>query len=332
VRPITVGGLLFVAAASLIALPSGAVPEHHARATTARVVVMPERSVGSPNEGKLEGGAELEASDDLRIIPGHQNRWGLRELVGMLDRSSKRVAKRFPGSILSVGDLSRRGGGDVAGHHSHESGRDADVGFYYLTAGATNAQGNADPKSHGSHASQASHAKPFLAGSLLSVDEKGKVEGHSGVSFDDARNWALIEAWLTDPETRVNRVFVAEHLRARLLAYAKRNKVSSSLRARAAEVLFQPKGAAHDDHFHLRIGCPKSQKTCLEYVTREAPTNHRTAKSKPVIAKARKRVGTVGKAAPPMAGVVPAPNDFDDKDEDGDASDIDEGGLPRIAR
>ena len=53
-------------------------------------------------------------------------------------------------------------------------------------------------------------------------------------------------------------VFVAAPLRARLLAYAEHvGRRRRDVRMRAAEVLQQPHGALpHDDHFHVRIGCP----------------------------------------------------------------------------
>ena len=249
------------------------------------------------------------------MFPGHENRWGVPDLVGLLDRSGRRVADRFPGAVLSVGDLSRRGGGDVVGHHSHESGRDADVGFYMLDR----------------------HGKSVLLPHILPIDEQGRVATDHSLRFDDARNWALVESWLNDRTSRVARIFVALHLKERLLAQARRAHASPSLRARAADVMLQPKGATHDDHFHVRIGCPRGQAgACVEHVTREAPLHankkkaEKRPKSRPVLAKARKRVGTSGPKAPPMAGVVPAPRDFDDDREVVEASDDD--GELRVAR
>ena len=267
------------------------------------------KSVGSPNEGHLLGGVALEPTPYLRIFPGHDSRWGLPDLVGLLDRSGRRVAERFPGAVLSVGDLSRRGGGDVAGHHSHESGRDADVGFYVLGNGG----------------------KAVLLPHIVAFDEQGRASADKDLRFDDARNWALIEAWLADKGTRVARVFVAEHLKARLLAHARRAGVSAAVRARADDVMLQPKGATHDDHFHVRIGCPRAQAgACVEHVTRERSAVAKRPKTKPVLAKARKRGGTTGPKAPPMAGVVPRAHDFDD-DRDVIAGSDEEGEL-RVAR
>ncbi|NUO52210.1 MAG: hypothetical protein HOV80_25435 [Polyangiaceae bacterium] len=203
------------------------------------------KSVGSPNEGRLEGGRKLEPSKTVRAVGGH--RWGVPSLVGMLERSAARVAKKFSGSVLTVGDLSRKGGGDVEGHRSHESGRDADVGFY-LKKGQ----------------------KPWVAPRFATIDEEGKAEGLPSVRFDDARNWALIEAWLTDRDASVLQIFVAQHIKLRLLAEARRSGASPELQNRAAMTMIQPsRGLPHDNHFHVRVACPKSSGDCIEYGTRE---------------------------------------------------------------
>ena len=52
------------------------------------------------------------------------------ELVDAIQRAAALVARRQPGAVLGVGDLSQRGGGNVAFHRSHENGRDADLLFY----------------------------------------------------------------------------------------------------------------------------------------------------------------------------------------------------------
>jgi penicillin-insensitive murein endopeptidase len=323
VKPFLSGAFL-LAASWLVALPSLAVPRHpspHGRRPTAQVQTEVGKSVGSPNEGHLEGGVRLDDSPSVKMLPGHSRRWGLPQLVGMLERSAAKVRKKFPGSVLRVGDLSQRGGGDVSGHHSHESGRDVDVGFFVMHEGGKAA--NLDQ--------------------LVAFDDEGRAPGK--LRFDEARNWALVEAWLNDSQARVSHIFVAAPLRDRLLAYARAHAVPSALRTRAAFALMQPKGGLpHDNHFHVRIACPSSQKgSCIEFATREPvkePRGEHARRGKvarhshPVVAKARKRVGTVGRAAPPMVAVVPAPHDFGEAKADAhEATDLeDEGGELRVTR
>ena len=75
--------------------------------------------------------------------------------------------------------------------------------------------------------------------------------------FDTPRNWALVKALLRNPVTPVEYVFIAEHLRARLLAYALEIGEDTDLVLEAEEVLRQPSDSLpHDDHMHVRIYCP----------------------------------------------------------------------------
>lgn len=206
-------------------------------------------SIGAPNQGKLGHGSRLGDAPYLRIVPAYaasDARWGLPDLVGLVERTARRVARRFPGAVLSVGDLSRRGGGEIERHRSHESGRDADIGFYLCTAAK----------------------KQILADRFVSFDANGAPRGKPGTQFDDARNWALVEALLDDPLARVSHIFTAFHVRARLLRYAERIGMPESLRQRAAETMTQPRGVPdHDDHFHVRIACPREQRgACIEQV------------------------------------------------------------------
>ena len=209
---------------------------------------VPASSVGSPNEGKLVGGVKLDTSDGtVRVVPAYQRgdtRWGLPALIHMLERSAKKVAKKNPGAVLGIGDISRKSGGDIFLHRSHESGRDVDIAFYVL-----------DHK-----------GKSFLPDTF--VQFQGSIQSSSmpGARFDVAKNWALVQAMLEDPVARVSHIFVADPLRRMLLAHA-RSRVSPALYNRAAVVMMQPSNALpHDNHFHVRISCPADmRKSCVEY-------------------------------------------------------------------
>jgi penicillin-insensitive murein endopeptidase len=172
----------------------------------------------------------------------------------MVDRAARAVAKRYPGTVLYVGDISRRRGGEIAGHRSHESGRDADLGFYVFNAGGKQVQ-----------------AQAFIPfdGSLRSASAPG-------ARFDLARNWLLIERLMADPEARVTHIFVAAPLRQRLLEFARSQGVPGRVITRAAMVMMQPTRAmAHDNHFHVRIACPASMRgKCVE-IAKNAPRGGR---------------------------------------------------------
>jgi penicillin-insensitive murein DD-endopeptidase len=220
---------------------AGAAPSALAQPADARSRsdhALPARSIGSPTDGALVGGVALRERAELRLRWPDGPRWALPTLVSMLERAARRVDRRYPGSILLVGDLSRREGGSLSGHASHESGRDADVGFYY-----------ADPQ-----------GRSVRTERLLPVRASGTVPAAGHLRFDEARNWALVEAFLTDADVIVQRIFIAEALKRRLLDYARQHRMSQELVERAEAAMRQPvHGSPHDDHFHVRIACPPEQ-------------------------------------------------------------------------
>ncbi len=207
------------------------------------------RSVGSPTDGHLFGGSRLADAPHLRFLPAYASedaRWALGTLVALVDRSGRAVRRLFPDAVLSVGHLSRRGGGDIDRHASHESGRDADLSFYIR--------------------SQTHH--PLYSDHMVSFRGDGTAPSWPGAIFDDARNWALVSAIVQDPHARVTYIFVAAPLRARLLAFAQHIGAPLAVRNRAAELMVQPRGSLpHDDHFHVRIGCPSGMNACVELPT-----------------------------------------------------------------
>lgn len=207
------------------------------------------RSVGFVGRGTLLGGVRLRESATVRHVPrfaAEDRFWGTAGLVGLLERTAARVAARAPGSPMNVGELSQRGGGDVVGHRSHESGRDVDVGFYLVDA---------------NDGTPVSPARFVRIGRTL----RGGIEGRP-VRFDSPRNWALVESLVTDEETPVMMIFVAPHIRMHLLRYAQREGVPAEIIDRAGRVLIRPEGVArHDDHFHVRVYCaPRDGDGCRD--------------------------------------------------------------------
>src|SRR5689334_22709232 len=138
------------------------------------------RSVGLPWQGALEGGVLLRPSADVRYIGPRlpaEHFYGTDALVGLIADAAAQVGATLPGAQLVSGDLGRRGGGPIEGHHSHQAGRDADLAFYMSDA----------------------RGQQFIAPRFLVVRAGGRVRGApAGVRFDAARNWALVEAMLED--------------------------------------------------------------------------------------------------------------------------------------
>jgi len=230
------------------------------RGRPARDGSQPTLSIGSPTRGRLSGAHELESRDALLLRKPARAPFGLPELVGMLSRAAERVRGRYPGSVLLVGDLSSKQGGPIAGHRSHESGRDADVGFYFVDR----------------------RGKVQKTDRFLSVLENGRAKDRPELAFDERRNWALVQAWLTDPKTRVQHIFVSKALRSRLLAYARAGGVYVPVLHRAALALKQPsRGLSHDDHFHVRIACPPGQRDVCQAEPQPSRRKQRVRRAKP---------------------------------------------------
>jgi penicillin-insensitive murein endopeptidase len=201
------------------------------------------QSIGAPNAGHLAGGMLLKGSRTLKQKEGAHS-WGLPELVRLLQRASAKVAKKHKSSVMLVGDLSGRTGGFLERHGSHQSGRDADVGLYVMN----------------------SKGKPVNVRHFVAFDSSGKGRELPWANFDEARNWDLVEALLQDDKANVRYLFIANPLRAKLLAQAAKKHASKELVARAAAAMMSPPEAdVHDDHVHVRIGCPEAMRdVCIE--------------------------------------------------------------------
>lgn len=196
-------------------------------------------TVGLPNSGFQIRSKMLRPSGNLWIQEkSRQYNYGHPALVLMLKRTAKQIARQSPGSVLLLGDLSREHGGRLSGHRSHQSGRDADIGFF-----VTDLDG-----------------KPKNAKKLRIFKASGRAKDGSPLLFDDYRNWLLIQLWLKDTRAQLQYVFVARHLRRRLLDFAQARPAFRKYTDRAAKFLRQPSnGLPHDDHFHVRIACPERQ-------------------------------------------------------------------------
>ena len=204
-------------------------------------------SVGAPSHGWQLRAKRLRPSPHLFIKPSSRaNSYGHPALVLMLERSAKQMARDAPGSRLLVGDLSSEFGGPLPKHHSHQSGRDADVGFFI-----TDAKGRSKEVSE-----------------FVAIDKEGNARDGSGQRFDDYKNWLLVQLWMKDTRAQIMHVFVAAHLRRRLLDFASARPAFRKYVEQASSFLAQPSNsAAHDDHFHVRIACPDRQEPlCVQHV------------------------------------------------------------------
>jgi len=206
------------------------------------------RSVGLPFRGRLQSGVLLRESPYVRYTTEYRaagNFYGTWELVQLVERVAYRVHQRLPGARLSVGELSRRTGGRLAGHASHQNGRDVDLSFYMTDAGGR----TFDP----------------FGFARFRADGVGRPP-NAGLRFDDARNWEMVAKLVTDGDARVQFAFVSAAIRERLLREGSRRGASAVVLDRAARAMVPPAaGHVHDNHFHVRIYCaPANRPSCRD--------------------------------------------------------------------
>ena len=205
-------------------------------------------SCGAVNRGALASGRAIADEGPGFVTPEPWRSRGLRfgtdEMVGLIERAARAVMHRHPGVPLAVADLSAERGGPVARHRSHQSGRDVDLVFYAIDRAG-------EPMANDGH-------MPLFGvdGRAISADSPEPVAEIRERFFDLGRNWALVQALATDPDVRVERIFVSRRIRDWLLAYATAAGVDEAVRARVRSVMSVPIGVeGHNDHMHVRIGC-----------------------------------------------------------------------------
>ncbi|HSY23273.1 MAG TPA: penicillin-insensitive murein endopeptidase [Polyangiaceae bacterium] len=196
-------------------------------------------SIGLPGRGVLASGSEVRRdAQGLVWLRGNDRHWALPRFARAIERAAGRVAEERPGGTLSIGDVSTRtGGGPLPPHFSHRSGRDADLLFYVSTL----------------------EGAPVASPGFIHVGADGiaRDEAHKRwLRLDVEREWLLVKALLTDPDARIQWVFVSDVVKALLVERALARGEPTELVARAQEVMLEPHpGGVHDDHIHIRTAC-----------------------------------------------------------------------------
>lgn len=193
----------------------------------------PARSPGRPTAGTLEHGVHLGHGPGYRLrFP--KNAYGVESVNKTLRACARRVKDAFPGTHdILIGDLSRPGGGRFPPHESHQSGRDADVGYYL----ASNEQ------------NRTMH----------------RVKPHE---VDLAKTWALVRCHITSD--KVVRVYMDRKIQIAMIDWLRKKKAVDDGRIQR---LFEVEGGDealirhakdHDTHFHVRFACDTQDAACEE--------------------------------------------------------------------
>jgi murein endopeptidase len=178
-------------------------------------------SIGSPDAGLLLNPIPFPPGP-LWIIRNPLESYATAETIAFIAAAVETVEQQFPGTPrLVIGDISRADGGRLNRHRSHQSGRDADIGFYYRTG----------------------EAPDFSRASARNLDVE--------------RTWALARALVV--ETDVERIFVDRSIQHVLYAHAlsigeDRGWLEDIFGRRTAGVgaIIQHE-RRHQDHLHVRF-------------------------------------------------------------------------------
>ena len=222
-----------------LAFPSGEID-----LTGQDISKLPCLSVGpSSHGGRLVNGVKLESMPGIRARGGETS-YGTPETIAGIHYAVAVVNQKYPGAHdLVVGDLSKENGGRMGHHKSHQSGRDADLGYYY--------KGEGQPQF-------------FLEANARNLDIK--------------RTWALLEALMEDNKTEY--IFIDNSLQRLLYSYVKyRLKAPDSF----LEMVFGCTGnkysmikhaRGHRNHLHVRFWSPIAVAAAQQYIFHDKKLVH----------------------------------------------------------
>jgi penicillin-insensitive murein DD-endopeptidase len=195
-------------------------------------------SIGLPHQGMITNSVELpRRGEGYAMLRNNQRNWGNPRLVRAIESAAKTVSRARPGGArLMIGDMSSRWGGETSGHHSHRSGRDADLLIYVVAPDGR------------------SVTSPGFV--RFGPDGLGEADKRTFVRVDLEREWQLVKALITSREANVQWLFFARWLEAMVIEYARARGEDPELVWYAESILLQPGDSSpHDDHLHLRIAC-----------------------------------------------------------------------------
>jgi penicillin-insensitive murein endopeptidase len=192
-------------------------------------------AIGTYTNGCIAGAVPLPPDGEgFQVIRLSRNRnWGHPDLIAVLEDLGRAAASAGLPPIL-VGDLGQPRGGPITGHGSHETGLDADLWLRLdLPLLPVAARESLDPY--------------YVTGEWTDFVPPGRL-GQDQV--------ALIRLATADP--RVERVFLHPAIKRELCA------LDWSDRAWLGKI--RP-WVGHNEHLHIRIGCPPGSPACRPQAT-----------------------------------------------------------------
>lgn len=236
-------------------------------------------SVGAPNEGSLENAVRLPEGRAYVVRPGDRA-FATHETVQWIVEAFDVALDADPHMPrLRIHDLSAENGGRIAGHRSHQNGRDADIAYYRRQC---------------------------------REDETCFMNRTRPEDLDTAHQWRLFRYWLE--HDLATHIFVDYALQAPLYEYARSHGATAAELDRWFQYprpVTEARGVIrhfpqHDDHFHVRFVCPRGDDRCTDPV-RRAPSREPRAPAIPSHEDETQELVATAREATPAASPTPAP-------------------------
>ena len=195
-------------------------------------------SRGKTNRGRISNARPMPEGEGYFLRTAHPNSWGTDNTVRALMTMFASYHEKYPeGPDVNMGDISRRRGGRLRPHKSHQAGRDVDFGFVHTVK------------------NESKHPESFIR-----ADD---------TNLDIEKTWFLIESLIRTGEVKV--VYVDIRVQKLLYQYAapklteeqRELLFSVPRRETSSSAIFQH-WPGHRNHFHVRFKCPAGQAMCHE--------------------------------------------------------------------
>lgn len=193
-------------------------------------------SRGRSNKGRMYHARPMPEGAGFFLRDHHPNSWGSDTTVRALVTVFANYARTYPDApAINVGDLSKKNGGRLKPHKSHQSGRDVDLGFVHTAA-------------------VAQHAKQRFTRASRS-------------NLDVEKTWFIVEQLARTRSVEV--IYVDNTVQKMLYQYAapkltpeQREYFFSIPRHANSSSALMRHWPGHKNHFHVRFKCPEGQTGC----------------------------------------------------------------------
>ncbi len=202
------------------------------------------QSIGSASCGALQNGIKIGSGNPYyRILRDPEKHYGTSELINTIEKIGCVITHEYGNTgKVAVGHMSQEGGGKLSVgsghfHASHQSGRDADIGFYFR-----NKQGVLTTE-----------MTTMADAPTQTVDSR----------FDAKANWLFIREFIKQDSAEA--VFIYQPLEDAIINYAVQTNEDPALIKKAKDMMqggFTALGIQHNNHFHIRIKCPSGDSLC----------------------------------------------------------------------